>query len=131
MTSTSLTATMDGVVQVPKGLLEALRRILEDAGHPTEDGPAGLCLDGISLIEDEQPVRCLIEVWQPRGTRPPRNGKAIATLTLGDERLGYRLAGPKVGGGSLLHQFPVDGDELIREAIIRRVAGARKAKDVG
>ncbi len=43
-------------------------------------------------------------------------GSAGACLSVGDERGGYRLAGPKPwGGGSVLHHFEVDVADLLRE----------------
>lgn len=39
------------------------------------------------------------------------------SLSIGDDRTGHRLAGPKPwGGGRAIHSFDVDVDELIREA---------------
>ena len=38
-------------------------------------------------------------------------------LSVGDNRSSHRLAGPKTyGGGSVVHRFQVDVEELVREA---------------
>lgn len=44
------------------------------------------------------------------------SGRAGPCLTIGDDNGGYRLAGPKPwGGGTTIHTFTVDADELRRE----------------
>ena len=68
------------------------------------------------------PVVGLIEVY-----KSPYGGQ---TLVIGDDKGGHRLAGGKVGGGPMIHQFKVNLDELITEATALRARLRKQAKEV-